>query len=264
MSANLSLPLVVVTGPPGIGKTTLVRKLLARLQDKAPDAAVGFYTAEQRDSHGNRTGFNIITTDGQQAPLAFIQRLGIKKTLAVIVGIGKTTLVRKLLARLQDKTPDAAVGFYTAEQRDIHGNRTGFNIITTDGQQAPLAFIQREEDGRKLPMVGRYAVDVTAFKRVALPLLTKATTTHSVLVIDEVGKMELLSEAFSRSLSGVLSTRRCALLLTIPVPGRGKPIPLVEHIRKHPDALLVTLNRSNRNDQQLLDHLYTVLSATIS
>ncbi len=59
-------PKLLVTGVPGIGKTTLVRSVAERLQDLRVS---GFYTAEERGPHG-RTGFRVVTLDGREGLLA--------------------------------------------------------------------------------------------------------------------------------------------------------------------------------------------------
>ena len=64
MLANLLL-----TGRPGVGKTTLVLRVLEELNDVP---ASGFYTAEIR-SGGRRLGFRIVTLDGQEAILAHVE-----------------------------------------------------------------------------------------------------------------------------------------------------------------------------------------------
>ena len=56
---------ILITGPPGIGKTTLAKRLAERLRDDSG----GFYTLEVR-SAGQRTGFRIVTLDGEQGTLA--------------------------------------------------------------------------------------------------------------------------------------------------------------------------------------------------
>jgi nucleoside-triphosphatase len=62
----MSPPRILVTGPPGIGKTTLVLRVLDLLRGKR---LIGFYTEEVRGSTG-RTGFRIVTLDGRTAQLA--------------------------------------------------------------------------------------------------------------------------------------------------------------------------------------------------
>jgi len=51
---------ILITGQPGVGKTTLIRKLAGRL---LPESYAGFYTAEIREK-GWRRGFRIATFDG--------------------------------------------------------------------------------------------------------------------------------------------------------------------------------------------------------
>ena len=61
---------LIVTGLPGTGKTTLIRKIL----DNSPPGmtASGFYTAEIRES-GERVGFAVSTLDGRSGVLSHIR-----------------------------------------------------------------------------------------------------------------------------------------------------------------------------------------------
>lgn len=57
---------ILITGLPGIGKTTLIRELSKALKDYHP---VGFYTEEIREA-GERKGFELISLDGRKGLLA--------------------------------------------------------------------------------------------------------------------------------------------------------------------------------------------------
>ena len=57
---------ILVTGPPGCGKTTVVRKVAHALGA----SAAGFLTEEVRDGRGQRTGFRVATLDGRRGELA--------------------------------------------------------------------------------------------------------------------------------------------------------------------------------------------------
>jgi nucleoside-triphosphatase len=57
---------LLITGLPGVGKTTLIRKISGELKDFHP---VGFYTAEIRDQ-GIRKGFELMGLDGRNGILA--------------------------------------------------------------------------------------------------------------------------------------------------------------------------------------------------
>ena len=56
----------LLTGPPGIGKTTALRRLADLLADRR---LAGFYTEEVRVG-GRRQGFRIVTLDGREGVLA--------------------------------------------------------------------------------------------------------------------------------------------------------------------------------------------------
>jgi len=58
---------LLLTGAPGSGKTTVIRRLAAALQDSR---LAGIYTAEIRTPDGERMGFRISTFDGQEAVMA--------------------------------------------------------------------------------------------------------------------------------------------------------------------------------------------------
>lgn len=57
---------ILITGLPGIGKTTVIRKLCERLEGHSP---IGFYTQEIREA-GVRKGFELVALDGRRGLLA--------------------------------------------------------------------------------------------------------------------------------------------------------------------------------------------------
>jgi nucleoside-triphosphatase len=67
---------VLLTGRPGCGKTTLLKRVL----DELPQRFGGFYTEEIRD-HGTRIGFKVVAVEGGDAVFAHVdfktaQRVG--------------------------------------------------------------------------------------------------------------------------------------------------------------------------------------------
>ena len=67
---------ILITGSPGIGKTTLIKRLVEELTHFHP---VGFYTAEIREK-GIRKGFELISLDGRRGVLSHVD---IKSTFRV-------------------------------------------------------------------------------------------------------------------------------------------------------------------------------------
>jgi len=88
---------ILLTGRPGVGKTTVIKEVLERL----PGRAGGFYTAEIRE-RGQRQGFKIITLDGREGILAHIDIKGPRRVskygvnLASLESIGVAAIRRAI------------------------------------------------------------------------------------------------------------------------------------------------------------------------
>jgi nucleoside-triphosphatase len=76
-------------------------------------------------------------------------------------GVGKTTVVRKTIALLDDRT---AGGFYTREMRR-QGRWVGFELVTLNGEVATLATTLPHTFANAQPF-GRYTVNLDAVERV--------------------------------------------------------------------------------------------------
>jgi len=108
-------------------------------------------------------------------------------------GIGKTTIIRHVIEALGDR----ANGFYTEEIKGP-GGRHGFKLITLSGKEA--IFAHKDFHGPKYPQVGRYGVDVAVLDRVGVKALRRAMGEYKILVVDEIGTMELYSQRFQDTL----------------------------------------------------------------
>src|SRR6266568_4558929 len=67
MLAHLMTEKVLLTGRPGCGKTTLIKRVVSNLARRAG----GFYTEEIREGR-TRAGFKIVTLDGEEAVFAHV------------------------------------------------------------------------------------------------------------------------------------------------------------------------------------------------
>jgi len=122
-------------------------------------------------------------------------------------GIGKTMVTRRLVDLLRDARIPLA-GFVTHEIR-VHGRREGFAVEAISGDRGVLAHL----DLPGPPRVGRYGVDLATFERIALPTLAPPEP-GVVVVLDELGKMELASAAF-RDVVSALWDRDVAVVATV-------------------------------------------------
>jgi nucleoside-triphosphatase len=148
-------------------------------------------------------------------------------------GVGKTTLVRRVLERLP-RVPVS--GFYTVEIRS-EGRRVGFRVVTLTGQESLLAHVEIRSRHR----VGRYGVDVTAFEQVALPGLTPGPHT-CLIVIDEIGKMECFSPAFREAVVRALEADT-PVLATVALRGNR----FIEGLKARKDVTVVEIKPTNRD-----------------
>jgi nucleoside-triphosphatase len=148
-------------------------------------------------------------------------------------GSGKTTLFRRLVDESQHLNP---VGFYTAEIRK-GGTRQGFSLFGLNGRTGVLAHVKFRTGFR----VGKYGVDVNGFESFlnGLPLLDPET---DPVMIDEIGKMECLSNRFTEIVKEILNSEK-QLIATIAQKGGG----LIADLKKRSDTQLFTLTRENQD-----------------
>lgn len=147
-------------------------------------------------------------------------------------GIGKTTLIKRLI----EASSLSKGGFYTEEVRE-KGQRAGFSLTTLDGKESLLAHIKIKSQYR----VGRYGVDIDTFEKVGVESIRKAISTNEIVIIDEIGRMELFSRKFREVILQALKTGR--VLGTIK-KGRGY---FIDEIRSRGDVRLLEVNLENRD-----------------
>jgi nucleoside-triphosphatase len=166
-------------------------------------------------------------------------------------GVGKSTVVSKVVLRM--KSAGVIVGGCSTSEKRTGGARVGFEVKDlTTGRTGELA----SATSRFGPKVGRYRVNLTDLARVGAAGLHEAADRSELIVIDEVGPMELVSPEFRRAV------RECI--------DSGKPILAVVHERLEDDLLnelrqkatsFVALTVETRNG--LADELGTALIAAV-
>jgi len=121
-------------------------------------------------------------------------------------GVGKTTLVLKVI----EKVPFKCGGMITKEIRKI-GRRVGFSVhdILT-GREGVLAHIHLERG----PKLGRYRINLKDLDEVGAAAIERALEECDLVVVDEVGPMELRSERFIRAVERALESKK-HLLVTV-------------------------------------------------
>lgn len=147
-------------------------------------------------------------------------------------GCGKTTLLRRVVARLDC----SAHGFFTEEIR-VRGARRGFRLVTLDGQEGILAHVASRSPHR----VGRYGVNLDVLEALALPALGAVLRAEALAVVDEIGPMEILSHHFREAIARLLDSPR-PLFGTIV----ARSTPFTDAVKARHSVTLVTVTPSER------------------
>jgi len=174
-------------------------------------------------------------------------------------GVGKTTLVRKVVENLSVRLG----GFYTEEIRE-QGKRVGFRLRTLDGQEGILAHVKSKSRFR----VGKYGVEVRTFEEIAIPALDRVLSVATgggqssppcycpngrlwrrgeqkgghLVVMDELGRMELFSQKFQQKVMEVFDSS-VPILAVI----QDRRNPFLDAIRGRKDVVMFRVTEENRD-----------------
>jgi nucleoside-triphosphatase len=151
-------------------------------------------------------------------------------------GAGKSTVARRVADRLVEDGISVS-GFVTQEIRE-RGRRLGFSIEQIGGSRGVLAHVELPGP----PRVGRYGVDLATFERLAVPALERAGE-DDVAIIDELGKMELASDAFRDAVSALLE-RPVSVVATV----QSASHPFTDALKRRPDIETMRVAITNRNE----------------
>jgi nucleoside-triphosphatase len=147
-------------------------------------------------------------------------------------GCGKTSAIKRVLAR----TARSAGGFYTEEIR-FGGARRGFRIVTLDGQDAVLAETSAGGPNR----VGKYGVHVDNVDALAVPAVRGAMRDCDIVVIDEIGKMEMFSANFREAVLEAVTSGKMVLGTVM-----MSPHPWADDVKRRAEVEVVMMTRTNR------------------
>jgi nucleoside-triphosphatase len=165
-----------------------------------------------------------------------------KKNILItgLPGVGKTTLIKKLSEELKHLHP---AGFYTEEIRE-EGVRKGFELISLNGKRGLLS----HKDIKSPYRVGQYKVDIESFENF-LDSVPFFDPLNRLIIIDEIGKMECLSDPFKNLLKKIFNSGKL-VIATIALKRSG----LIAEIKERQDIKLFEMTKHNR-DSLLLEIL---------
>lgn len=163
-------------------------------------------------------------------------------------GVGKTTLIQKIVSDFKGRIG----GFYTQEIR-IHNRRVGFEIVTFSGRKGTLSSVEISSPLR----VGKYGVNLKDLEEIGVREIESALRMDDLIVVDEIGKMELFSEKFKVMVLEALNSPK-PFLATI-TKSRN---PFADKIKKRNDVVLLEVTERNRNSSisEIIDKITNQIS----
>ena len=152
-------------------------------------------------------------------------------------GIGKTSVLLRVIKILKDE--GLLVGGMISHEARQGASRVGFRLIdVTNGREGWLAHIHHKSG----PSVGKYRVNLYDLYHIGVRAISSAIDTADVIVIDEVGPMELFSTAFKEAVTRAIESSKI-LIGVLHFRARD---PLISTIRITPHVHIFEVTLTNR------------------
>jgi len=121
-------------------------------------------------------------------------------------GIGKTTVLLKIVKIIEEE--GLKVGGIISREVRKGGSRIGFKLIDLNsGREGWLAHVKQPEG----PRVGKYRVCMEDLESIGVEAILNAVEEADIIVIDEVGPMEMFSERFKKAVAKALNSEKIVL-----------------------------------------------------
>jgi nucleoside-triphosphatase len=162
----------------------------------------------------------------------------VKIGITGIPGSGKTYTLLRVLEMLQDT--EYKIGGMVNEPIVDGRHKTGFtvrNLLTGEKE----VFASTDIESRT--MVGKIGVNLEMLDAVGVKAIEQAIEECDIIVIDEVGKMEVESEAFVEVVKKALDAEK-PMIITLHKKSRN---PLLQDIRRRDDVRILEVTPTNRN-----------------
>ncbi len=142
-------------------------------------------------------------------------------------GVGKTSVLLRVANELRNR--GYKVGGMIGREVREGGIRVGFEVIDfSSGQRGWLAHINQSSG----PKVSKYRVNLTDLEAVGVSSIRDAIENMDIVIVDEIGPMELFSSAFRDAVAQALESNK-PVLGTIHFELRD---PFVDSIKMRKDA----------------------------
>ena len=154
--------------------------------------------------------------------------------------VGKTQTLIKIIEFLE-KSGYTVEGMIT-EPIIEKKKRVGFYVRDWQTREKEVfAHIDIDSKDR----VGKYGVNINALEKIGVPAIEKAIIDEdiNIIIIDEIGKMEMLSERFCEMVIEAMDSDK-PIMVTLHKKSRS---PLLQDVRRRDDIRILEVTPVNRN-----------------
>lgn len=154
--------------------------------------------------------------------------------LTGIPGIGKSTLLTKVVDMLS-LPPNKVMGIITKDIRNTEGQRVAFETTSLDSQQ-------HGELARR-NIFGEYILNRETMEKVIIPTIERGIDEADLLILDEVGPIQLQEPKFRLVVERALSKRSLSILGIVAQEGH----PYLSTVSSNYRTCIITVDANNRD-----------------
>jgi nucleoside-triphosphatase len=159
-------------------------------------------------------------------------------------GIGKTTVLIRTVEAL--KNMGFRVGGMLSREVRERGTRVGFEIVDFETERRGWLAHVNQPDG---PQVSKYRVNLKDLGNLGADSIRNAVAKAQIVIVDEIGPMELFSQAFKEAVVQAINSDKPMLGV---IHHRARD-PLIDSVKRREDAEVIEVTYANR------EHLHNVL-----
>ena len=153
-------------------------------------------------------------------------------------GVGKTTVIIKTAEIL--KAQGYKIGGIVTNEKREGDVRVGFEIQDLAAQRRGWLAQVNQLTG---PRIGKYRVNLDDLERVGTNAIKNAIKNADIIIIDEIGPMELFSKTFKESVTQAMDSVKPVIAT---VHGKNTD-PFVSNVKAHQDSEVYEITTENRD-----------------
>lgn len=152
-------------------------------------------------------------------------------------GIGKTSTLTRVAEQLEER--GFKVGGMISQEIRRNGKRVGFEVQNYSSKAYGWLAHTNQPTG---PQIGKYRVNLDDLESVGVIAILRAISDADVILIDEIGPMELFSQAFIEGTEKAASGQKPMLAA---IHWRAQHS-LIRRLKSRADALEIEINEKSR------------------